>query len=159
MVGLAMSQMRGEGTMGKISGNTLGAIIALEAIILGIFVGLKMGFSFVPHGIVNSIATLGGNRHIVGTLAALVLIPILARQTRAGYLAVIGVVSVTAVLTLVTIADLLIITPGSEAKAPVPIAMLIFQVLAIVFSYRALKETAIPNQGVRPAAPSEGGQT
>ena len=88
----------------------------------------------------NTIATLGGTRHIVGTLAALVLIPVLARQTRTGYLAAIGVVSVTAALTLVTIADLLVITPGSEAKAPVPIAMLVFQVLAILFSYRALKE-------------------
>lgn len=144
--------------MGRISNNALGAMIALEAIVLGIFAGLKMGFSFVPHGIVNTIATLGGNRHIVGTLAALVLIPILARQTRAGYLAVIGVVSVTAILTLVTIIDLLIITPGFEAKAPVPIAMLIFQILAIVFSYRALKETPIPDQGVRPAVPSEVGE-
>jgi hypothetical protein len=126
--------------MGRVSNNTLGAMIALEAIVLGIFVGLKMGFSFVPHGIVNTVATLGGTRHIVGTLAALVLIPILAGQTRTGYLAVIGAVSVTAVLTLVTIADLLIITPGSEAKAPVPIAMLVFQILAIAFSYRALKD-------------------
>jgi hypothetical protein len=89
--------------MNRISNNTLGAIIALEAIVWGIFVGLKMGFSFVPHGLVNSIATLGGNRHVVGTIAALVLIPILARQTRTGFLAVIAVVSVTAVLTLVTI--------------------------------------------------------
>jgi hypothetical protein len=126
--------------MGRISNNTLGAMIALEAIVLGIFVGLKMGFSFVPHGIVNTVATMGGTRHIVGTLAALALIPILARQTRAGYLAVIGVVSVTAILTLVTIADLLIITPGSEAKAPVPIAMLVLQILAVAFSHRALKE-------------------
>lgn len=130
--------------MGKISNNTLGAIIALEAIVLGIFVGLKMGFSFVPHGLVNSIATLGGNRHIVGTIAALVFIPILARQTKTGFLTVIAFVSITAILTLVTIADLLIITPGSEAKAPVPIAILIFQVLAIVFSYRALKQGDMP---------------
>ena len=144
--------------MGRISNNTLGAMIALEAIVLGIFLGLKMGFPFVPHGIVNTVATLGGTRHIVGTLAALVLIPILAKQTKTGFWVVICVVSVTAALTLVTIADLLIITPGSEAKAPVPIAMLIFQVLAIVFSYRALKETSIPDQGARPAVPSEGGQ-
>jgi hypothetical protein len=81
----------------------------------------------------------------VGTIAALVLIPILARQTRTGFLAVIAVVSVTAVLTLVTIVDLLIITPGAEAKAPVPIAMLVFQVLAILFSYRALEEVAMPD--------------
>lgn len=141
--------------MAKISNNTLAAIIALEAIVLGIFVGLKMGFSFVPHGLVNSIATLGGNRHVVGTIAALVLIPILARQTRTGFLAVIAFVSVTAILTLVTIVDLLIITPGSEAKAPVPIAMLVFQVLAIVFSYRALKEMAMPDRKVHPAVLGE----
>jgi hypothetical protein len=153
-----MSLQREEDMMSKISNNTLGAIIALEAIVLGIFVGLKMGFSFVPHGIVNTIATLGGTRHVVGTLAALLLIPVLARQTKTGFWVVICVVSITAALTLVTIADLLIITPGSEAKAPVPIAMLVFQVLAIVFSYRALKETPIPDPGAWPAVPSKGGQ-
>jgi hypothetical protein len=142
--------------MGKISNNTLGAIIALEAIVLGIFVGLKMGFSFVPHGLINSVATLGGNRHVVGTIAALVFIPILAKQTRTGFLAVIAFVSVTVILTLVTIADLLVITPGSEAKAPVPIAMLVFQVLAIAFSYRALREMARADQRVHPPVSPEG---
>jgi hypothetical protein len=115
-----------------------------------------MGFSFVPHGLINSVATLGGNRHVVGTIAALVFIPILAKQTRTGFLAVIAFVSVTVILTLVTIADLLVITPGSEAKAPVPIAMLVFQVLAIAFSYRALREMARADQRVHPPVSPEG---
>ena len=90
--------------MSKMSNNTLGAIIALEAIVLGIFVGLKMGFSFVPHGLLNTVATLGGNRHIVGTVAALALIPILARQTKTGFLTVLAIVSVTACSTSIIIA-------------------------------------------------------
>jgi hypothetical protein len=128
--------------MNRISRNTLGAVIALEAIILGVFAGLKMGFSFVPQGTLNKIATLGGNRHIVGTIAALVFIPILMKQTRKGFQAVIVFVAITSLLTLTTLVDMVLITPGLEtSKLPVPIAMLVFQILAIVFSRRALQET------------------
>ena len=129
----------------RISNNTLGAIIALEAIVLGIFVGLKMGFSFEPPSTLSYIATLGGNRHVVGTIAALIFIPICARQTKNGFLAAMIFCSFTAVLTSISIIDLLFVTPGFEAKALVPIAMLVFQILVIVFSYRAMKEITEPN--------------
>lgn len=123
-----------------ISNNVLGCIIALEAIIFGIFVGLKMGFSFVPPSTISSIATLGGNRHIIGTIAALILIPICAKQTKKGFLAALTVLVITAILTLISVIDLLFITHGFEYKAPVAAAMLIFQIIAIVFIYRAMKE-------------------
>ena len=132
--------------MNRISNNTLGAIIALEAIVLGVFTGLKMGFSFEPQGTLNTIVTLGGNRHVVGTMAALVFIPVLTQQTRRGFQAVCIFVSITSLLTLATVVDMLLISPGVEtSKVPVPVAMLVFQVLVIVFSRRALKETAMGN--------------
>jgi hypothetical protein len=124
----------------RISNNTLGAIIALEAIVFGIFVGLKMGFSFVPLSDLTYIATLGGNRHVVGTIAALICIPICVKQTKKGFLAVMTILSVTAILTSISIIDALFLTQGSGAKAPVATVMLFFQILAIVFSYSAMKE-------------------
>ena len=140
--------------MNRISNNTLGAIIALEAIVFGVFAGLKMGFSFEHQSTLNTIATLGGNRHVLGTIAALLFIPALAKQTRGGFQAVIAFVSTTSLLTLVTIADLLFITPGSGAKVPLPIAMLVFQILVIVFSCRAMKEITEPNSQVAHFSPN-----
>jgi hypothetical protein len=124
-----------------ISNNALGGIIALEAIVLGIFIGLKMGFSFEPPSPLSSIVTLGGTRHIVGTIAALIFVPIFAKQIKAGFLAAMVFVTVTLILTLGSIIDLLFITPGYSAKAPVPIAMVLIQGLVLWFSYRAWNET------------------
>ena len=126
--------------MEKISNNTLGAIIALEAIILGLFIGLKMGFSFEPPSTLSYIVTIGGNRHIIGTIAALILIPIYAKQIKWGFLGGIIFVSVTIILTSISIIDLLFITTKEAAKAPVPIIILVFQILVIIYSYRAMKE-------------------
>lgn len=129
--------------MEKISNNTLGAIIALEAIILGLFIGLKMGFSFEPPSTLSYIVTLGGNRHIIGTIAALILIPIYAKQIKWGFWGGIIFVSVTIILTSISIIDLLFITTEEAAKAPVPIIILVFQILVIIYSYRAMKEIMV----------------
>ena len=127
--------------MNKISNNTLGAIIALEGLMLGIFMGLEKGFSFEPQSTLNAIATLGGNRHIVAVIVPLIFIPILAKQIRGGFLALIIIVSITGILTTITIIDLLFITPGSEVIAPLlSIVMLVVQTFVIFFSYRARKE-------------------
>lgn len=127
--------------MNKISNNTLGAIIALEGLMLGIFMGLEKGFSFEPQSTLNAIATLGGNRHIVAVIVPLIFIPILAKQIRGGFLALIIIVSITGILTIITIIDLLFITPGSEVIAPLlSIVMLVVQTFVIFFSYRARKE-------------------
>ena len=127
--------------MNKISNNTLGAIIALEGLMLGIFIGLEKGFSFEPQSTLNAIATLGGNRHILAIIVPLIFIPILAKQIRGGFLALIIIVSITGILTTITIIDLLFITPGSEVIAPLlSIVMLVVQMFVIFFSYRARKE-------------------
>jgi hypothetical protein len=97
----------------------LGAIIALEALVLGISIGLEMGFSFEPQSTLNAIATLGGNRHIVALIVPLIFIPILAKQIRGGFLALMIIVSITGILTTITIIDLLFINPGSEVIAPI----------------------------------------
>lgn len=127
--------------MNKISNNTLGAIIALEGLMLGIFMGLEKGFSFEPQSTLNAIATLGGNRHIVAVIVPLIFIPILVKQIRGGFLALMIIVSITGILTIITIIDLLFITPGSEVIAPLlSIVMLVVQTFVIFFSYRARKE-------------------
>ena len=132
--------------MNKISNNTLGAIIALEGLMLGIFMGLEKGFSFEPQSTLNAIATLGGNRHIVAVIVPLIFIPILAKQIRGGFLALIIIVSITGILTTITIIDLLFITPGSEVIAPLlSIVMLVVQMFVIFFSYRARKEMTKSN--------------
>lgn len=132
--------------MNKISNNTLGAIIALEGLMLGIFMGLEKGFSFEPQSTLNAIATLGGNRHIVAVIVPLIFIPILAKQIRGGFLALIIIVSITGILTIITIIDLLFITPGSEVIAPLlSIVMLVVQTFVIFFSYRARKEMTKSN--------------
>lgn len=89
---------------------------------MGIFVGLKKGGSFEPPSTLSHIATLGGNRHIVGTIAAVMMIPVCAKQTSKGFLAAMIVLSVTVILTSISIIDSLCITHGFEAKAPVAIA-------------------------------------
>ncbi|MCD4672394.1 MAG: hypothetical protein K8R77_07015 [Anaerolineaceae bacterium] len=127
--------------MNKISNNTLGAIIALEGLMLGIFMGLEKGFSFEPQSTLNAIATLGGNRHVVAVIVPLIFIPILAKQIRGGFLALIIIVSITGILTTITIIDLLFINPGSEVLAPLlSIVMLVVQTFVLFFSYRARKE-------------------
>jgi len=127
--------------MNKISNNTLMAIIALEGLMLGIFMGLEKGFSFEPQSTLNAIATLGGNRHIVAIIVPLIFIPILAKQIRGGFLALIIIVSITGILTTITITDLLFVTPGYAIIALLlSTVMLVVQTFVIFFSYRARKE-------------------
>ena len=127
--------------MNKISNNTLGAIIALEGLMLGVFMGLEKGFSFEPQSTLNAVATLGGNRHVAAVIVPLIFIPILAKQIRGGFLALIIIVSITGILTTITILDLLFINPGSVLLAPLlSIVMLIVQAFVLFFSCRARKE-------------------
>ena len=127
--------------MNKITNKTLLVIIALEGLMLGIFVGLEKGFSFEPQSTLNTIATLGGNRHLVAIIAPLIFIPILAKQRKGGFLALMIIVSFTGILTIITIVDLLFINPGSEITGLlISIVMLVVQLLVLFFSYRARKE-------------------
>jgi hypothetical protein len=133
--------------MNKITNKTLMVIIALESLMLGIFIGLEKGFSFEPQSTLNAIATLGGNRHIVAIIAPLIFIPILAKQVRGGFLALMIVVSITGILTVITIVDLLFVNPGSEITGLlISIVMLVVQMLVLFFSYRARKEMVESNR-------------
>lgn len=125
-----------------ISKDALGGIIALEAIVLGIFIGLKMGFSFEPPSPLSSIVTFGGTRHVIGTIAALIFIPIFAKQIKAGFLVALIFTTATLILTVGSIIDFLFITPGYCVKSPVPIVMALIQVFVLWFSYRAWKGIA-----------------
>ncbi len=108
---------------------------------LGIFVGLEKGFSFEPQSTLNAIATLGGNRHLVAIIAPLIFIPILAKQIRGGFLGLMIIVSITGILTIITIVDLMFINPGSEITGLlISLVMLVVQILVLFFSYRARKE-------------------
>ena len=127
--------------MNKITNKTLMVIIALEGLMLGIFIGLETGFSFEPQSTLNAIATLGGTRHIIAIIVPMIFIPILAKQIRGGFLALIIFVSITGILTIITIIDLLFVTPGSEIMGLIiSIIMLVVQMFVIFFSYRARKE-------------------
>ncbi len=85
--------------------------------------------------------TLGGTRHIIGTIIALILIPLYTQQKKLVFKGGKIAISITSALTLVSIIDLLFITIEEASKSPVPILMLIFQILASLFSYRAMKQT------------------
>lgn len=127
--------------MNKITNWTLMVIIALEGLMLGIFIGLERGYPFEPQSTLNAIATLGGNRHILAIIVPLIFIPIIAKQIRRGFLALIIIVSFTAFLTVITLIDLIFVTPGSGGLGLLIAAiMLVVQMFTIFFSYRAKKE-------------------
>lgn len=127
--------------MNKITNKTLMAIIALEGLMLGIFIGLEKGYSFEPQSTLNAIATLGGNRHNLAIIVPLIFIPILAKQIRGGLLALIVIVSFTGILTIITLIDLLFVTPGSGGLGLlIATIMLVVQMFVLFFSYRARKE-------------------
>ena len=127
--------------MNKITNKTLMVIVALEGLMLGIFIGYEKGFSFEPQSTLNAIATLGGNRHILAIIVPLIFIPILAKQIKGGFLALMIFVSFTGILTIITLIDLMFVTPGSGGIGLViSIIMLVVQTFVLLFSYRARKE-------------------
>ncbi|MBA7559471.1 hypothetical protein ES708_01086 [subsurface metagenome] len=68
-----------------ITNNTLGVIIGLVVSIWWIFMGLEMGFPFGAPDPICYALTLGGYRHTIMTILALVLIPICARENKWDY--------------------------------------------------------------------------
>jgi hypothetical protein len=126
----------------RISNNTLGVIVGLVLSVWWIFMGLVMGFPFVPFNYLNYIVTLAGYRHVVMPIAALVLIPICSLEYRWGFLAAMILGALTFVLSLITVVNLLVSAPpGFQQTLMGPLVWLIFQVPIVVFAYRALKQT------------------
>jgi hypothetical protein len=127
----------------RISNNTLGVIIGLVLSVWWIFMGLVMDFPFVPFNDLSYVVTLAGYRHAVMTIAALVLIPICSREYRWGFLAAVILGALTFVLSLITVVNLLVSTPPDFQQTLMgPSVWLIFQVIIVVFAYRALQQTA-----------------
>jgi hypothetical protein len=126
----------------RISNNTLGVIVGLVLSVWWIFMGLVMGFPFVPFNYLSYIVTLAGYRHVVMPIAALVLIPICSREYRWGFLAAMILGALTFVLSLITVVNLLVSAPpGFQQTLIGPLVWLIFQIPIVIFAYRALKQT------------------
>jgi hypothetical protein len=122
----------------RISNNALGVIIGLVLSVWWIFMGLDMGFPFVPFNDLSYIVTLAGYRHTVMTIAALALIPICSREYRWGFLAAMILGALTFVLSLITVVNLLVFAPaGFQETLMGPLVWLIIQIPIVVFAYRA----------------------
>ena len=130
--------------MKKISTNTLGVIIGLVVSVLWIFMGVDIvGFPFIAGDTVCYWLTLGGYRHTIMTILALVLIPVCALEKQWGFLVTMVLGAVTLTLTIVHVMYMLIVAPsGYESQLFGPIMWSIMQVPIVVFSYRARKESS-----------------
>jgi hypothetical protein len=125
----------------RISNNTLGVIVGLVLSVWWIFMGLVMGFPFVPFNYLNYVVTLAGYRHAVMPIIALVLIPICAKGYRWGFWAALILGALTFLLSLITVVNLLVSAPaGFQQILMGPSVWLVIQVPIIVFACRALKQ-------------------
>jgi hypothetical protein len=125
----------------RISNNTLGVIVGLVLSVWWIFMGLVMGFPFVPFNYLSYIVTLAGYRHAVMSIIALVLIPICTKGYRWGFWAAMILGALTFVLSLITVVNLLVSAPaGFQQTLMGPSVWLIIQIPIMVFAYRALKQ-------------------
>jgi hypothetical protein len=125
----------------RISNNTLGVIVGLVLSVWWIFMGLVMGFPFVPFNYLNYIVTLAGYRHAVMPIIALVLIPICAKGYRWGFWAALILGALTFLLSLITVVNLLVSAPaGFQQILMGPSVWLVIQVPIMVFACRALKQ-------------------
>ena len=128
--------------MNKISTNTLGVIIGLVISGFWIFMGLDFGFTFGSgFDSISYLLTLGGYRHTIIPIAALILIPICAREYRWGFSAAMVLGIVAFVLPLTHVVYMLIIAPlGYKSLIFGPAVWSVMQIPIVVFSYRARKE-------------------
>jgi len=103
--------------------------------------GLDIGFRFEAPDTTSYILTLGGLRHTIMTIAALILIPICAREIRWGFILAILLGAVTLLLTLSHIIYMIISKPpGFESQLFGPIVWTIMQLPIVFFGCRALKK-------------------
>lgn len=122
----------------RIQQSTLGVIIGLVVSIWWIFMGLDMGFRFEASDAVCSWLTLGGYRHTIMTIVALVLIPVCALEKPWGFRAAIVVGTTTLVLSVIHVVYMLIVAPsGYTSQLFGPLVWSVMQLPIIVFGYRA----------------------
>ena len=105
--------------------------------------GLESGFTFKPASTLSYIVTLGARRHTIMTIAGLILIPICAREIRWGFLASMVLGLATAVLTSVSVLEMLVApAPGDEGRLFGPIVWIALQIPVVLFSLRAQRGRA-----------------
>jgi len=128
--------------MKNISTNVRGVITELVISVLWIFIGLDIvGFPFIARDTVCYWLTLGGYRHTIMTILALVLIPVCAHEKQWGFLSAMVLGAVTLTLSVVHVMYMLIATPsGYESQLFGPLVWSIMQVPIVVFSYRARRD-------------------
>ena len=104
--------------------------------------GLDFGFKFgAGFNRISYFLTLGGHRHTIMPIVALILIPICAREHRWGFLAAMILGIVTLSLLLIHIISLLFYRPpGFESIIFGPIVWSAIQIPIIIFSYKARQE-------------------
>ena len=125
----------------RITNNTLGVIIGLVVSVWWIFMGLDLGFPFVAGDEVSYILTIGGYRHTIMTIAALILIPICAREYAPSFLGAIILAIITFALCLAHVTYMLLAAPsGFESQLFGPVVWAIIQIPIVLFSYRARRE-------------------
>ena len=127
----------------RLRNSAVGVIIGLVVSVWWIFMGLEIGFRFEASDVVCYWLTLGGYRHTIMTIFALVLIPLCALEKQWGFLAamVLGVATLT--LSVAHVVYMLIVAPsGYESQLFGPIIWSFMQIPIIVFSYRARRELA-----------------
>ena len=114
--------------------------------------GLDTGFRFEASDPVSYWLTLGGHRHTIMTILALLLVPVCALEKQWGFLAamVLGVATLT--LSVVHVVYMLIMAPsGYESQLFGPIVWSVMQIPIVVFGYRARREVgkeAVAESGI-----------
>ena len=115
-------------------------ITGLVVSVLWIFIGLDFGFSFEgPDDIIWLTLTLGGLRHTVMTILALILIPICAKGNKYGFIAamILGIVIFS--LCFVHFGYMIFFEPeGYESKWIGPLIWSFIQIPIIFYSYKAI---------------------
>ena len=125
----------------KITNNTYAVIIGLVLSIFWIFMALNIGFPFGALDEICLILTLGGLRHTIMPIVAMILIPICARENKLGILAAIILGITTLALLMIHVIYMLITTiPGFESQLFGPIIWSVFQIPIIFFGYKAYQE-------------------
>ena len=126
----------------RISNNALGVIIGLVISVWWIFMGLDMGFRFAAEfDNLSYLLTLGGHRHTIVPIVALILIPICAREYKWGFFVTMVLGIVTLSLLIIHCVYMLIASPpGFESIIFGPTVWAIIQIPIIIFSYIARKE-------------------
>jgi len=121
----------------KISNYKFGVIICLVLSVFWIFMGLDLGFKFKAKDLICYLLTLGGLRHTIMSICALILIIICARGIRMGYLGALILGITTFSLTFTHILYMLISDPEAYSLMLFgPLVWVLIQIPMIILSFK-----------------------